>query len=144
MEEEYSRADVVGVYRVSVAGEDLYAVVLSCEGWESTVLPIFIGQFEAVAIQSALEGVRMRRPMTHDLIANILDAVGVSVEKVTIDALVDNLFTATIVLKDGGGRRWHIDARPSDSIAIALRTSSPIYVADRLREYGIPAEDLAS
>jgi len=140
--EKYNRASILGVYRVSVASEELYTVVISCHEWADLLLPIFIGRFEAVAIQAGLEKVKMKRPMTHDLIANILDTVGLSVEKVTIDAMVNDLFTATIVLKDDRGKKWYIDARPSDSIAIALRTNSPIYVADRLKEYAIPGDNL--
>jgi len=140
--EKYNKVSVLGVYRVSIADEELYTVVLSCSEWEDLLLPIFIGKFEAVAIQTALEKVKMKRPMTHDLIANILDTIGFAVEKVTIDAMVDDLFTATIVLKDDKGKKWYIDARPSDSIAIALRTNSPIYVADRLKEYTIPSDNL--
>lgn len=140
--EKYNRANILGVYRVSVTSEELYTVVISCREWTDLLLPIFIGRFEAAAIQTGLEKVKTKRPMTHDLIANILDTIGLAVEKVTIDAMVNDLFTATIVLKDDKGKKWYIDARPSDSIAIALRTNSPIYVADRLKEYAIPSSNL--
>jgi len=140
--EKYNKVNIMGVYRVSIGNEDLYAVVISCHEWKDLLLPIFIGRFEAIAIQTALEKIKMKRPMTHDLIANILDTIGLAVERVTIDAMVDDLFTATIVLKDEKGKKWYIDARPSDSIAIALRTNSPIYVADRLKEYAVPSDNL--
>ena len=139
--EGYSKARVVGVYKLSIDHEEAFAVILSCKEWGNLFLPIFIGPPEALAIHMALEGHKPKRPLTHDLIINILDNLGVIVEKVTIDAVVDNLFVATIVLRDDNGKRWYIDARPSDSIAIALRVNAPIYVANRLRDYAIPEEE---
>ncbi len=139
--EGYSKANVVGIFRVSMNNEEVYAVVLSCKEWGNMLLPIFIGSSEAFSIHLALEGYKPRRPLTHDLMVNILETLGITVEKVTIDAVVDNLFTATIILKNESGKRWYIDARPSDSIALALRVKAPIFVANRLKNYAIPEEE---
>ncbi len=94
-------------------------------------LPIWIGIFEANAIAMKLEDVTTPRPMTHDLIANILESLKASVEKIVVNDLVDNTFYATIFLKTGNGT-LEIDSRPSDAIAIALRTNAPIYVEEEV------------
>jgi uncharacterized protein len=95
---------------------------------EKCALPIWIGLIEASAIATELEHIQLSRPMTHDLLKNILDALNVSVKRVEVNDLADNTFYARITLAREGGD--HImDARPSDAIAIALRTRSPIFVA---------------
>ncbi len=138
--EKYFRAEVYGVYRVAVGKEELYTVLLSCKEWEDKILPIFIGENEAMSIQMALENFKPRRPLTHDLIVQMLETLGITVEKVTIDAVVGDLFTATIFLVDefNSMKKVHIDARPSDSIAIALRVNAPIYVASHLEAHTVP------
>jgi len=115
------------------------ASVLEGEDWNGYVLPIMIGMPEASAIQAALEGYIAERPMTHDLIMSMLGALGVIIEKVTIDALINNVFTATIVLNESG-KSIYVDARPSDSIALALRANAPIFVARRLIKNAIPKD----
>ncbi|HOJ14733.1 MAG TPA: bifunctional nuclease family protein [Deltaproteobacteria bacterium] len=95
------------------------------------ILPIWIGIMEASAIAAALEGVVYSRPMTHDLFRSFVEHLGVVVEKIEVVDLKDNVFYALItVIK--GDERLQIDARPSDAIAIALRTNSPIYVAEHV------------
>ncbi len=142
--EGYTRAELVGVYEMVVkAGEFEQAraavMLLKGEDWGDLVLPIFIGEAEARAIARALYGVPTQRPMTHDLIVNILGALGVRVERVTIDAMVNSVYMATITLvQEGEGsrvRRHYVDARPSDSVAIALRVGAPIYVNENLKQY---------
>jgi len=91
-------------------------------------LPIWIGLFEAQAIAREIEGEKPERPMTHDLILNILDGVEARIERVVIDQLKDNTFFAKIELRLGAVDR-RIDARPSDAIAVALRAKAPIFVA---------------
>jgi len=139
--EGYSRADVLGVYEVDAPGGGAYVVLLEGEDWNGYILPIVIGMPEASAIQSALQGIVPERPMTHDLIVSMMGALGVNIERVTIDALINNVYTATIVLKSGE-RQVYVDARPSDSIAIALRAGAPIYVAERLKRNAIPKESI--
>ena len=96
-------------------------------------LPIWIGLLEATAMATEIEGIKMARPMTHDLLKNILGEVGCSVESVEITELKENSYYASVHLSLGG-RRVMIDSRPSDAIAIALRTKSPIYVAKAVLE----------
>jgi len=96
-------------------------------------LPIWIGLLEATAMATEIEGIKMARPMTHDLLRNILGEVGCSVESVEITELKENTYYA-MVNSSLGGRRVMIDSRPSDAIAIALRTKSPIYVAKAVLE----------
>jgi len=96
-------------------------------------LPIWIGLLEATAMATELEGIKMARPMTHDLLKNILAELGGSVDSVEITDLKENTYYAQIYLKIGG-RELAIDSRPSDAIALALRTKSPIYVAKAVLE----------
>jgi len=105
-------------------------VILSPEDSEK-VLPIWIGHFEAWAIAMELSGVVSKRPMTHDLLRRIIEAVGNKVEKVEVTELKDQTFYATIHLR-GNGATFQIDARPSDSIALALKASAPIFVNEEL------------
>ncbi len=94
---------------------------------ERKALPIWIGLFEANAIAMKLEEVVTPRPMTHDLIANILKSLEATVERIVVNDLVDNTFYARIYLSTPAGV-VEVDSRPSDAIAIALRTNAPIYV----------------
>lgn len=94
---------------------------------ERNVLPIWIGLIEASAIATELEKIQLSRPMTHDLLRNILQALGVEVNRVAVTDLADNTFYARIYLQHNG-RDIELDARPSDAIAVALRTKAPIFV----------------
>ena len=93
------------------------------------VLPIWVGIFEANAIALQIENVQTPRPMTHDLLRNVISDLNASVERIVVCDLKENTFYATIELTAPGGR-VAIDARPSDAIALALRTSSPIFVEE--------------
>ena len=96
-------------------------------------LPIWIGLQEATTMATELEGIKMGRPMTHDLLKSILMEIGGSVDCVEITELKENTYYALIFLKIAG-RELTIDSRPSDAIALALRTKSPIYVAKAVLE----------
>ena len=96
-------------------------------------LPIWIGLLEATAMATELEGIKMARPMTHDLLKNLLAELGGSVNSIEITELKENTYYASIYLNIGG-RELAIDSRPSDAIALALRTKSPIYVAKDVLE----------
>ena len=98
-----------------------------------TALPIWIGLIEASAIATELEKIQLARPMTHDLLKNILEKVQAKVEKIVINDLNDNTFYAQIHLSQGG-QSWSMDSRPSDAIALALRTKSPIFVGKEVIE----------
>jgi bifunctional DNase/RNase len=93
------------------------------------VLPIWVGVFEANAIALQIENVQTPRPMTHDLLKNILDDLSAHVERIVVTDLKENTFYALIHLRTNG-HVLAVDARPSDAIALALRTRSPIYVEE--------------
>jgi bifunctional DNase/RNase len=97
------------------------------------VLPIWVGVFEANAIALQIENISTPRPMTHDLIKNILSEIEADVQRIVVSDLRDNTFYAMIYL-DRDGETIAIDARPSDAIALALRTRSPIFVEDSVVE----------
>ena len=98
-----------------------------------TALPIWIGILEASAIATELGDVKPPRPMTHDLLKNILERLNATVTRVEVTDLKDNTFFATIFLSILN-KSFSIDARPSDAIALALRTNSPIYVNEKVVE----------
>ncbi|HOW54356.1 MAG TPA: bifunctional nuclease family protein [Syntrophorhabdaceae bacterium] len=104
-------------------------IVLLKDMEEKDVLPIWIGLLEASSIATALENIETPRPMTHDLVKNILDSLNVKVLKIEVNDLKDNTYYALIHL-DVNKKRMVIDSRPSDAIAIALRTSAPIFVEE--------------
>ncbi|MGP8163560.1 MAG: bifunctional nuclease family protein [Acidimicrobiales bacterium] len=96
-------------------------------------LPIFIGAPEATAIAFAIQGVEVQRPMTHDLMKDLLDALGASVARVVVSEVRDATYFAEIHLVVAG-RALELSSRPSDAIALAARTHSPLYVEDDLME----------
>ncbi|MCW5891808.1 MAG: bifunctional nuclease family protein [bacterium] len=96
-------------------------------------LPIWIGLLEATSMATELEGIKMARPMTHDLLRTFLEELGASVEWVEVTELRDNTYYAMIYLRVGD-RQLKMDSRPSDAISLALRTKSPIYVAKAVLE----------
>jgi hypothetical protein len=95
------------------------------------VIPIWIGLFEASAIATELEKINFSRPMTHDLISEILKSIDVKVTRVEINDLKNNTFFANIYIRKEG-RNIVVDARPSDAIAIALRIDAPIFVDEKV------------
>lgn len=96
-------------------------------------LPIWIGLMEATAMATELEGIKMARPMTHDLLRSVVDTLGGVVEAIEVTDLRDSTYYAAICL-EVGGRKVVIDSRPSDAISLALRTKSPIFVAKKVLE----------
>lgn len=95
------------------------------------VLPIWIGIMEASAIAAAIEGIHYSRPMTHDLFKSMLESLGATIERIEVVDIKDNVFYA-IISVEYNGTTFKIDARPSDAIAIALRTNSGIFVASEV------------
>jgi len=104
-------------------------IVVLQDASSETLLPIWVGIFEANAIALQIEKVDTPRPMTHDLIKGLLNHLDVRVTKIVVTELKDNTFYALIFL-DMAGKTITIDSRPSDAIALALRTDSPIFVTD--------------
>jgi uncharacterized protein len=117
-------------------------IVILKEADSQLFLPIWIGVFEANAIALRIEGVEPPRPMTHDLLRSMLEQLGARVEKIVISDLRDNTFFALIHLRREESSIT-IDARPSDAIALALRTNAPIYVLRTVMEKA-QAVDLAT
>jgi uncharacterized protein len=97
-----------------------------------TMLPIWVGAYEANAIALEIEKIAPQRPMTHDLLRNLILEMGASVERVVVTELRDNTFFAMIIMKDRAGDALMIDARPSDAIALALRVDCPIFVNEEV------------
>jgi bifunctional DNase/RNase len=119
-------------------------LVLLRDETRSTFVPIWIGLSEAVAIQMELDQRASQRPMTHDLMANILREMGVKLVKVTVNEFEDSIYYASLHLQVGGAadRVQELDARPSDAIALALRAHCGIFVSETVsKKAGIQVED---
>ena len=99
------------------------------------LLPIWIGTFEAISISQVLENQVPERPLTHDLIANILSDTGLVLNKVVIYAIRNNTYHSFLSLNMKDARIIRIDSRPSDAVAVALRAKAPIYVSEEI--YGV-------
>lgn len=98
------------------------------------VLPIWVGSFEANAIALEIEKIAPQRPMTHDLLRNLIIVSGLNASRVIITRLIENTFYASIELTDENGKLVTMDARPSDAIAIALRLDCPVFVEPEVLE----------
>jgi len=96
-------------------------------------LPIWIGKPEADSIALALGKVIAPRPLTHDLIKNIIDGLKIRIIKVIVTQILDNTYYALLCLSDGK-KETFIDSRPSDAVAVALRTNAPIFIEDSIME----------
>ena len=110
-----------------------YAVLLQ-EKDSNRSLPIIVGSNEAQAIALYLEGVDMPRPMTHDLLINVLDLLESDIKQASIARMKNGTFFAEIEVSNSQVGDIMIDSRPSDAIAVALRTMTPIYVSDEVME----------
>jgi len=107
-----------------------YVVTLE-ESGGNRLIPIWIGVNEGNAIGLKLQGEQLPRPMTHDLLSNMLETLEAKVERVVVTDLRDGTYYATILLA-AGSRRYEIDSRPSDAMALAVRTQSPIFVDEKV------------
>jgi len=106
-------------------------VVILKESGGERILPIWIGPGEASAIAMVLAGIEFPRPMTHDLLDSVIDELGGEVVRVQIHQVVENTYYASLILRRGA-QVMTVDSRPSDGVALALRASAPIFVADDL------------
>ena len=127
--------EVVGV-RIEMPSNQPIVLLKEVEG--SRFLPIWVGAVEATAIAFAQQGLAAQRPLTHDLLANLLEAADLTMTAVHITELKDGIFFAEIAIRDSQSALLKVSARPSDAIAIALRTKSNILAdSDLLDQVGI-------
>jgi bifunctional DNase/RNase len=134
------QCEILGL-STSPATGGAYAILLKeMEG--SRRLPIIIGAFEAQAIALEMEGIKPPRPLTHDLLKQLVENLGASVIEIVVNELKENTFYAKIVLEISGLTN-EIDARPSDAIALAVRTYAPIFVNESVMEAAafVPSEE---
>lgn len=116
-------------------------VIILKEKKGERALPIVIGLLEASSIKMKLSGYTPPRPLTHDLLYSILENMGVKLERVVIDTIKNNTFYAKLFLRLDGQTKV-VDARPSDSIALAVRTKSPIFVEENVLDITKPPEEI--
>jgi hypothetical protein len=121
------------IYGVSfdLVGKQPIVLLKTAEG--NKFLPIWIGHPEAAAILMKLQSQAPPRPMTHDLLSDMLEQLGAQIVRITVTELRENTFYAQITLQQDGGE-IEIDSRPSDAIALAIRAEAPIFAADRVIE----------
>jgi bifunctional DNase/RNase len=122
---EYVPVNVRGVYFVSTITGPQAVVFLSDNG--DRMVPIYIGPAEAISIDIALRKETTPRPMTHDLVRSIMENFGINIDRILIDDLDEQVFYARLMLRNGG-REIEIDARPSDCIALAVRSDARIFM----------------
>lgn len=120
--------------KVKIVGMDqntMIPVVVITDAEEKGFIPILIGHAEAAAILSELEGTRPQRPMTHDLMKSLIEALNAKVDRVVICDLKEETYFARIIVKTADGVK-ELDARPSDAIALALRTGADVYISEEV------------
>jgi bifunctional DNase/RNase len=123
----------VTVDRIQVNLVSQSRVVILRETNGNRFLPIWIGQFEAEAIAMFLQEVEAVRPMTHDLLKNLIQGLGAVLERVEIHDLRDDVFYARLMIRSGD-QSIEVDSRPSDGIALAIRVHAPIYIAEAVMD----------
>ncbi len=123
---------------ISQSGE---LTVLLADKAETKVLPIVIGPLEAQSIALPLQGEVPPRPLTHDLLKTVIGELGAGVEKIVVTSIKDNTYYAEIHLNHGGSKTV-IDSRPSDAIALAIRSGAPIYMMPGLVEFTYDFKDI--
>lgn len=125
----------------SSVGASSYILLLESDDAQTLRFPIVIGSQEAQSISVFLEHIQTSRPLTHDLCVNLLSYSNVSIEKVLITDFKDGIFYANLVINKEG-KTIKVDARPSDSVAIAIRLDKPILISEKLlRDICIPEEE---
>lgn len=109
-------------------------VIVLREVGGSRMLPIVIGIGEARAVELKVKNISLQRPLTHDLMKSIIEALGARLERIVVTALEQKTYYARLYFKNAAGEDVDVDARPSDSIALALRVGAPIYVDEEVLE----------
>ena len=127
--------------RVSLMSQHRIVVLKEIDG--ERYLPIYIGPFEADAITIELQGVEVARPLTHDLLKRMIETLGARVSHVIVNDLRHDTFYARIIL-DVDGEEVEVDSRPSDAIALAVRTKVPVFVAEEVMDRAgvVPEKDV--
>jgi uncharacterized protein len=126
----------------TIARTDQGNAVLVRPVGSDTAVPIFIGQLEAQSILIGMGNVPMPRPLTHDLFLSVIQKVGVTIERIEITELKEGTFYAQLIVKQQG-QQLIVDARPSDSIALAVRDKCPIFIDEEVvEEAGIPVSTI--
>lgn len=133
----------VKIAGIQVSLMSQHRVVLLKELGTERYLPIWIGPYEAEALSIELQQVTVARPLTHDLLRNVIEAMGGVVQYIVVSELRDDTFYARIVISLNG-RTIEVDARPSDAMNLAVRTQAPIYVAEEVMEAAgvVPEQDM--
>lgn len=119
------------IWSIARIGQDNAILIRPING--DVAVPIYIDQYQTTAILVGLGNVKMPRPLTHDLLLSILETLSISIERVEITSLTDGTYYAQLVM-DNTGEKITIDARPSDSIALAVRLQCPIYIDEAVVE----------
>jgi len=123
------------IFRMVLDPNNNAPIVILMDPDGGALLPIWIGIFEAHAIAMKLENIQSQRPMTHDLMKGILDSLGAKLNRIEIVDLVESTYIARLHVSVGDAR-YEVDSRPSDAMALAIRTDSPIYVAQHVLDAG--------
>ncbi len=116
------------LFRIQIDERRGEQIIVLKEKKGSRTMPIVIGIMEASAIKMKISGFAPPRPLTHDLLNNTIKGLKAHLEKIIVEKLEDNIFYAKLVIRDYTGQIREVDARPSDSIALALRADAPIFV----------------
>jgi bifunctional DNase/RNase len=128
----------VKVHQLGIDPTSMQPVVFLTDSREERALPIWIGPFEANAMQAAIQGTKSPRPLTHDLLENMIRKTNGKVQRIIVTHSKDGIYYATLGLEKDG-KEVEMDARPSDAIVMALKFNAPIYVSKKLfREMAIP------
>lgn len=135
MSEEEKQLVPVEVYCVRFDVMNKIPVVLLKDANQQRFLPIWIGMFEATQIEIAMEKVPVPRPMSHDLMKSMLESFSVSLKETHIHNIIEGTFHARLIMAREGAEDVEVDARPSDAIALSLRTGTPIFVSAHILDH---------
>jgi hypothetical protein len=135
----------VGIDSIRVSLMSQHRIVILKDVDSDRFLPIWIGPYEAEAITASLQQIEVSRPLTHDLLRNVLNSLGAEVLRVNITELRDDVFFARIIMRVNG-QELEIDSRPSDALALSVRAHVPIYVSENVMQEAasVPEDELES
>ena len=122
------------LYRIRIDDKKIEQLIILKEKNGNRVLPIVIGANEADAIKLKVSGIRLSRPLTHDLLCNTIRELGASLKSIAVHKLTQGIFFAKLTIETDNGQQKEVDARPSDAIALALRAGAPIFAEEILLE----------